>query len=440
MKNLLYIFTIIVFLSSCEDFLNADPKGVIIPNTVEDYDLMLGGLNHIVGTDFVNLNPEVSALKSVQISGNTYTWQDEIFLEEQSDKTYNTLYSNIYIYNEIINNIDDAPGVATNKVRSNIKAQALASRAADYFLLVNYYGKHYNSKTKDSDLTVPLILVNDINQKASNSTVGEVYKQILLDLESAESEIGNFIPTDPRRPSLAGVYGLMSKVYLYMGMYNLAYDYASKSLDLNSTLVDMSDCKKNDLYIYYKNPENIWYRGNLYYNLALTLGYSKELLQLYDKDNDYRFVIFSNTQDSYEPGEYAYKIDGSYIPEKSILLSTPEVILIKAEAAIRENKISEAMLLIDQLQAKRIKNNSNNSANNVSDALEIVKKERQRELAFTGNYWFDLKRYYNEGRDIPTFKRILDGNTYSLEPGSSKYIINISNNVRNLNSNIKSIK
>lgn len=55
---------------------------------------------------------------------------------------------------------------------------------------------------------------------------------------------------------------------------------------------------------------------------------------------------------------------------------------------------------------------------------------------FTGLNLWDLKRYHAYGESIPTFTRIVNGETFTLEPGSSKYIVPISKKVKAFNPNL----
>ena len=54
----------------------------------------------------------------------------------------------------------------------------------------------------------------------------------------------------------------------------------------------------------------------------------------------------------------------------------------------------------------------------------------------TGNNLIDLKRYHAYGETIPKFTREILGETFTFEPGSSKYVVPISSKIKSLNPNI----
>ena len=77
-----------------------------------------------------------------------------------------------------------------------------------------------------TSLGVPVVLVSDVNNLPARNTVAEVYKRIVTDLTEAES----IIATDYTRSdvtdatavaSKSAVQALLSRVYLYMGIYRL---------------------------------------------------------------------------------------------------------------------------------------------------------------------------------------------------------------------------
>ena len=68
--------------------------------------------------------------------------------------------------------------------------------------------------------------------------------------------------------------------------------------------------------------------------------------------------------------------------------------------------------------------------------LKVVLEERQRELAFNGVRFFDMKRLAKEGIYTRTLTRQFEGTVYTLEPNSNRYMLPIAAKVRLLNTNI----
>ncbi|MNL77641.1 hypothetical protein D3C87_2038720 [compost metagenome] len=57
--------------------------------------------------------------------------------------------------------------------------------------------------------------------------------------------------------------------------------------------------------------------------------------------------------------------------------------------------------------------------------MPLILEQRRKELIFRGRRWADLKRLNKEPRFAKKIVRVLDGETYSLEPNSLKYAIKI---------------
>lgn len=112
------------------------------------------------------------------------------------------------------------------------RAQALAVRAFDYWVLAQVY--QFNYKNHANDLCVPIVTDKndtDIQQNgAPRATVQEVYDQILADLNQAIENLktttmtrDNAIASKPKRlVSLGVAYGLRARAYLSMGKYEEA--------------------------------------------------------------------------------------------------------------------------------------------------------------------------------------------------------------------------
>lgn len=117
-------------------------------------------------------------------------------------------------YNTILraNNIINSSLSGTAKI-NQYKGEAYAIRATCYFYLVRYFAKPYTDNP--SSLGVPLILTYDINQLAPRNTVGEVYTQILSDLDKAYANITTF--SSSLQFSKYAAKALQAKVYLYKG-------------------------------------------------------------------------------------------------------------------------------------------------------------------------------------------------------------------------------
>ncbi|MCH5599507.1 RagB/SusD family nutrient uptake outer membrane protein [Niabella ginsengisoli] len=104
--------------------------------------------------------------------------------------------------------------------------------------------------------------------------------------------------------------------------------------------------------------------------------------------------------------------------------ATDELFLIKAECLTRLERPDEAMQVLNQLLVKRFDKSSFTPivVPDGKSALDIILEERRKELCLRGMWrWIDTRRYnaYDDKKIIP--QRLIDGQIYSLEPGSLHY-------------------
>jgi len=62
---------------------------------------------------------------------------------------------------------------------------------------------------------------------------------------------------------------------------------------------------------------------------------------------------------------------------------------------------------------------------NHAAALEVILRERRKELIFRGLRWYDLKRLNLSAATSTTLSRTVAGQTYSLLPNSNAYVFPI---------------
>ena len=125
------------------------------------------------------------------------------------------------------------------------------------------------------------------------------------------------------------------------------------------------------------------------------------------------------------------------MPDLDYNIGVPEMMLIKAECLARKND-PEALNILNTLRKKRIAADKYADLPQVSadKLLKVVLEERQRELAFNGVRFFDMKRLAKEGIYTRTLTRQFEGTVYTLEPNSNRYMLPIAAKVRLLNTNI----
>lgn len=418
------IATLILLFTSCNNFLDVQPKGEIIPKTAADYESMLNYSQLLKAsesypiflTDDVFL-PDVAAdyytpgLDYAERSTvNLYTFQSEVFGESEEDFLWSGSYNRIYYYNVVAQHILTASD-ASEQEKHSLRAEALMGRAFEYLTLVNAYGNHYDSQTAATDPGVPLVLDDNINRdNLTRATVQEVYDQIFSDLQEAEK----YLPERPKlnafRASKPVGLGMLARMNLYMGNYAEALKYANESLEKNDFLLDLKKYSVVDPYQAIgridvpdraDNGENIYIRLAPYvYGVSSTVFASEDLLSLFDKEKDQRFILYLTNEPFGVPNEHYLWLPYLYA---NIAMSTPEMYLIAAECEARIGSKDRAMELINKLRDNRIIDNVHLTAASNDDALVKVLDERRRELTMLGcTRLIDLKRLNKEPRFAKT--------------------------------------
>jgi len=464
MKKYSLIFLIVVsaLFGSCidpDEFLDVKPTGTLIPQTVEDFDKLMEApaTSYTTWYNMTYMDPDtwMPGKNYNDLWRNNwkrqYEWAEQQYTAEEDDSDWVNRFTMIHVYNLVINEVDAAPlGKRTEADRKRIKGEAYAQRALDFYLLVNEYAVHISSSTKDEP-GIPMPLKVDLTAQLPKSTVGEVYAQILKDLDQAEilledapvyNEKANF------RPGKAAMKALHALVNLSAGNFEAAKKFSNEALDLYDFVYDFTTINN-------KTPGDAWsgldmfdfdystdaksvlwnrYHRWTYYDPAQL--YHPDLAALFDQTNDQRFVLFSSNHTYYGDDvspNFAY---ARYYAETQAGITVPNLILVNAEAKARTGDGPGAIAALNKLLVKRIKNFTPLVYVDDATTLQIVKNERRKELMATGNNLIDLKRYHAYGESIPTFTREIDGQTYTLEPGSPKYIVPISPKIKSFNPNL----
>lgn len=452
-KNIVTLAAATMALTACSDFVDIKTQGGIVPDEVENFRYLLNNTSQWWGAsalpDVMSDDIEIKD-GGRQYSGFTseyyawfskaYVWSSEIYPASgyyNKDEGWNAMYNTSAYANTVINEVGNC-GDGTQAEKDELIAEAKVHRADAYLMLVNQYAKPYNAQTASADLGVPLILTQNTAQKVVRASVQQVYDQIIKDLTEA-------IPALPETqefttlPTKASAYGELARAYLLMGKYEDANKYATLALEQNSTLNDMSKDEMTGLVStsFYptplKDPEILLLKrptqNNSQYSCTM-LRLSDELLNLLgEKDKRYQLFTASVAEKA-----TSYAEDGGRFYYQDIALqyrnvgpSVPEMMLIKAEYHARNNQSAEAMEWVNKLRAKRFApaDYTEETATSADDALKKVIDERRREFFCRNLRWYDLRRLQNDSRFAKTITRQWGGETYTLAPGSNRYVFPI---------------
>ena len=163
-------------------------------------------------------------------------------------------YGAIKNYNVAIEQVEmvlDNEELAPLHTSANIlMANALFGRASSYLALARAFSADYEPETAETELSVPLILVYDQNEKPVRATLKEVYDQIIDDLdyaqelyeayiEEAETDVFNlngqklFLNGAPKSlaPTIDAVKALKARYFLDTHAYADAVDCAMEVIE-----------------------------------------------------------------------------------------------------------------------------------------------------------------------------------------------------------------
>ena len=140
-------------------------------------------------------------------------------------------YKQIKIANDVIGSY---PEDTTDPTAMNRVAQAKACRAYDYLTLAPFF--QFNYVDHKDDPCVPLVTEKTLDAATNpRATVGEIYAQIIEDLNYACEVLEGYTPENKNMVSGAVAYGLRARAHLNMEMWAEAAADADKAITLSGT-------------------------------------------------------------------------------------------------------------------------------------------------------------------------------------------------------------
>ena len=313
-----------------------------------------------------------------------------------------------------MDNLEGKAGVdgVTQQQVDNLHAECLFLRALAHFDLVRTYAKQY---TIDKDaLGVPYVFKTDPAGLPARDKVETVYNNIVADLTTAEGLMaanytrGMSVADAKSVVSKTAIQALLSRVYLYMGKWQEAANYATTVINSEKYTMWEKDkyaaAFKADIPV---GGEVIFEVYGLKLNSydgfwdAITWetnpsGYadcaaSNDLISLYAA-GDVRGTMFVNNPDdaptTYWTTKYAGKEKGTPDVSNTIVLRLSEMYLNRAEAIVRGAVIPGVLAVSDINEIRK----NRGALEIVSAGVGDVMTERRLEFAWEGHHWYDLAR------------------------------------------------
>jgi hypothetical protein len=303
-------------------------------------------------------------------------------------------------------------------VKKQLMGEALVIRSYLFFNLTNFFGD------------IPIAQTSDyiVNSFLPRTLTTKVYEKIITDLKTARDDLSEAYtgpdsktPANERiRPNKATASALLARVNLYLGRYADAETEATSVINASSiyTLVPLEEVfLKNSAEAIWqiKTPDDNMFNINTHEGANFFLAYpphitgrsaiQQSLINAFENGDlrknvwmgSYTDITVNPAKTYYYP--YKYKVSsGNDITEYTMILRLAELYLIRAEARIHLSKFSGATddVNIIRKRAGLPLLPPPVAPVNQTDLLNIILKERQREL-FTeqGHRWFDIKRSGN---------------------------------------------
>lgn len=368
------------------------------------------GRNYSVFGDLLSDNVYLSSSNSSRfLSQSGFLWTSE---SAEALALWRYTYFSILQANRILSsNLPRTENV------NYLLGECYSARALCYFYLVNWFAKPYTVSSsapgvplvvQSANITGPLVY-------PSRNTVGEVYTQIVSDLDSAFA----LMPSNPKLHvnnsnflSQYAAKALQARAYLFMGNYAKAQDAALQVINNggyslaadNSTFTGYwtgttgrTDKLESIFELNYPSTANNGVEGLDYIYSSKGFG---DLLA-----TDSQYLLYSATDmrrglitDGFRNGNQAYVVSkyknatGSDRDEVK-LLRYAEVLLVAAESYARNGDVDNALTYLNLLAKKRDPSFAGyDNSLSATDLVSVILRERQRELAFEGLRFWDLAR------------------------------------------------
>ncbi|KEO71712.1 hypothetical protein EL17_23210 [Anditalea andensis] len=417
-------------LVGCEDFLNQKPdQALITPNSLEELRALLDNNTQAMNQEPTYLegaSDDILIRESLYntltpINKNIYIWDPQIY-DTPSIIDWTLPFSQILYANTVLFELEKFGEAEKSSLEwKDLKGSALFYRAYAYFSLARQFCLGYDKGKAEELLGLPLRTSPVIDQPNSRANLKETFALIINDLQEAESLLGtssSFV-TRPTKPAASA---MLSRVYLYMGFFQESLNYADLALTYRNEILDYNAVNSVPARPFVNQFEEVIFYSDLlfatFYFFNAGAEVVPDLVGLYEPYDLRKSLFF------FKRGEgYAFKGQYSFQVRLFGGLATDELYLNKAECHARLNQGELAVETINKLLEKRFVSGMFEPLvySNDGEALQMVKKERRKQLLLRGIRWGDLKRYnLLPGEEVTLTRNTPDGN-FDLQPHDLRY-------------------
>ncbi len=421
--KVLFVFGLLNIVA-CNKFLDVNPKfkfadtialsslnGLALTTTGAFHQLQSGNLyaggivaNSELLADFVNTDPisdfNLNQFRSHQLNS----------LNSQVSGMWGDAYRAIYIANVVLQNLPRFKG-ENPALEQTIAGECYFIRGIMFYELVRMFAQPSGYTSDDSHPGIPLVLTPgalDSAQSTPRSTVAQVYAQVVSDLQQAEQ----MLPSDPHaRASVYAVQAFLTKVYFSQNKFTDAKSYADKvisggfALDSTGSIFTLSTLDnpgvQNSEAIFQLKAVTTDNLSTVLYGRFRTIPFHPAQCRTSDLFNSYlssdsalggyRYkLLYKRQRVGSVFYNYTRKYDNiSYVP---VVIRLAEILLDRAECNAQLGA-SDAEVLADyNLIRVRAGLLPDNTTSGKQALLSAIRGERDYELAFEGDRFYELKR------------------------------------------------
>ncbi len=427
-QTIVMLLVALLGLSSCNDFLDITPTGKVIAKTGKEYRALLTyeykyfpedrGLATLRSDEVVMDN--TTATDDYNSYFDIWAWNDTERQGTTSSFGWRRYYHAIYIANYIMEHQKEITEASQEEINQMV-GEAYMMRAYCHFLLVNLYAAPYTHCTPSTTRGIPLSVKADVNAVLKCSSVEQVYKQVLDDIADAKKllNVKTWESGLKYRFNTVSADALQARVCLYKGDWQRALDAAKDVIAEHGDLEDLTQSSGYKLPNDYQSVENILALEQVMTSSYVRIGSpAPTLVAKYGSGDQRKRKYFRQetlTRSSLLKG-------GSN--QYSCSFRSAEAYLTAAEASAELDDLRGARSYLLTLAAKRYSATrlatytSELEAMDKASLLQAIYDERERELAFEGHRWFDLRRTTQ-----PSLVKTYNGTTYTLDDGDSRYTL-----------------
>lgn len=485
-KFQVYIMSAVVALSSVSCLDKMPEDGIPFDKslqTVADVNLAVIGIYDTFKSKYLysgnlTLLPDIQTDLVYGVNGNTnvygdiWRWVEIKPTNTDIEGVYGTLYEVINRCNFLLDRVDNVRNKTNNdddldKLDMCV-GEACFARALAYSELVKLFCKAYESD-EDAENELGVILTEHYlgDEPMKRASLKASYQYILDDLDRAVEYLKLKDSFDPDKDGTLydtiyfneyTAYALRARVALYMKKWEEAIEYSTKVIDSGYYILSSCTQAATSTTSYYKymwtndfSTESIWkvgfttnsYGGALgqvfanydYSTLRPDYVPAEWAVNLYDT-NDLRVsTFFQSFTTGYSHGLswpllIKYFGNESFAKYNILHVNMPKVLrlseqyLIRAEAYAQQDQpdYGKAGADISKLRMARYSSYGGSTAMNKENAMDVIEKERVKELYMEGFRLHDLKRWHKGFERKPQSQSLSNGSSLKVEKDDPLFV------------------